>query len=216
MSLRFEITAQNSEELYDLMVFDDPRNLVTYYIYSESIGIRTGFRYISTTVAHVPASSLLLWYRFTNEGMVIGYYANTSNNPMAIPVPTGFYYVIFYFNFAAYQMKMYVDSIDFKTYCENNFPYTFDYEVADSRACIRRLSNLVSLRTLQFKAFKALSMASVFCLPYSFFNTYKFDFVRNMYNSDGSLKPAAKWYPSMFADGGELDPRLAPQPVPIN
>ncbi len=198
------------------MVYDDPQRRMIYRTYNGRLLDGVGFRFLSTSFVNIPRSAVYMWYHFTDEGMELGYYANTSNETVRVPAPGPIYYNIFNFVFASYQMKMYVDCLDFKTYCDNNFPYVFDYSVASTDESIGRIWNLKKLETLQFKAFKALTFASIFCLPYNFFNTYKFDFEHTMYNRDGSLKPSAKWYPSMFADGGELAPRCFPQPEPIN
>lgn len=211
MSLRFTDTPNSGGAAYNIMVFDDPRKKMVLRTSTAAIFDGIGFRFINTSIVNVSASSLFFWYRFTNDGMLIGYYANTSNQKIAIPSPGPMYYVIFFFNFAAYQMKMYVDSLDFKTYCGNNFPYTFDYSVASNPEKVNRIWNLTKLQTLQFKAFKELTVASMLCLPYSFFNTYKFDFEHTMYDTDGDLKPEAKYYPSMLADGGGLSSLYYPQ-----
>ena len=215
MSLRFASTLQSKPDFYNAMAFDDPLKKVVYYVASGNIRTETGFRLISTSFVIMPASSLYFWYRFTNDGMLLGYYANTSDQTVRVPSEPNTYYTIFYFNFAVYQMKMFVDCLDFKTYCENNFPYVFNYSDASDEEKKKRVWNLFKLQCLEFKAFKTLTVASMFCLPYTFFNTYKFDFEHIMYNRDGSLKPAAKWYPSMFVDGGELIPRYYPQPITI-
>lgn len=202
-------------DYYSIMVYDDPKQRVIYRHHNGRLFMETGFRYGNITVVTIPASSLVMWYKFTDEGMQIGYYANTSNVAVQVPTPGHLYYNLFHFSFGSYQMKMYVDCIDFKMYCDNNFPYLFDFSVASKDECINRIWNLKKLEILQFKAFKALTFASVFCLPYNFFNTYKFDFNHIIYNRDGSLKPSSKWYPSMFVDGGELIPRYYPQPTTI-
>lgn len=203
-------------DYFNIMVYDDPQRRVIYRVHNGRLLNETGFRFGHITSVTIPSSSLLMWYKFTDEGMVLGYYANTSNVTVQVPTPGHLYYNLFHFSFGSYQMKMYVDCMDFKMFCDNNFPYIFDYSVAGKDDCIDRIWNLKKLETLQFKAFKELSFASVFCLPYNFFNTYKFDFNHTMYNRDGSLKPSAKWYPSMFADGGELAPWCFRDPEPIN
>lgn len=215
MGLRFTASTYTGGDFYNNMVFDDPLKKVVYYVTSGNIRTETGFRITSVTGVTIPKSALFFWYRFTNDGMLLGYYANTSNLSVSVPSEPNTYYTIFYFSFANYQMKMFVDCLDFKTYCENNFPYLFDYSGASDEEKKKRVWNLEKLQCLEFKAFKEKTVASIFCLPYTFFNTYKFDFEHVMYNRDGSLKPAAKWYPSMFVDGGELIPRYYPQPTTI-
>ena len=99
MSLRFEDNLIVGGSSVDVMVFDNPQQKAIYYVNSGVIRSQTGFRFTSVSGVTIPKSSLFLWYRFTNEGMLIGYYANTSNLTVSVPSAPNTYYIIFYFNF---------------------------------------------------------------------------------------------------------------------
>lgn len=147
--------------------------------------------------------------------MLFGYVCNPSGKSIQIPNNGYLYYAYRNFNFSKFQMKVYFDCIDYDLYNKNSLPYFFTYNGASEDACISRIENLLNLTAIQYKAFKDLTVASYVLLPYTFFNTYKFDFNHTMYNEDGSLKESAIYYPSMIADGGSLKPQYFPQPTKL-
>lgn len=217
MSLQFAVSRKDSSTLREVWMLDNPQTFVMYRPYGNpKIAKGDGFAYWFGPTIPIAATSFVLWYRFTPYGMLIGYYANSSNTSISVPNDSYLYIRSFRFNFTDYQLKMYVGAMDFKTYTENNVPMTFDYYSHTDEDCIERVKDLIDVTHIQFKSFKELSVASFACLPYGFYNTYKFDFHHTMYNSDGTLKPEAKIYPVMFSKGGELEPQYFPQPTTIN
>ena len=216
MSLHFTITPHDGSVPTEIFVVDNPQIMTFYYPYSTTrIRNLPGFSYQFPTVITLPPGSFAMWYRFTVHGMYLGYYCNPSNLSVEVPNDSYIYLRITNFNFSHYQMKVYIDCMDFKMFLDTDFPYVWDFTQAPVDDSVKRIKQLRKLRTLEYKAFKELSVASFVCLPYTMFSTYKFDFEHTMYNSDGSLKPEAKYYPSMFADGGELRPQFFPQPSTI-
>lgn len=198
------------------MVVDHPKILTYYSPYSvDRINNQPGFRFQFPTAITLPPNTFAMWYRFNTHGMLLGYYCNSSRLSVSIPNDSYIYLKTFTFNFADYQMKVYIDCMDFKMFLDTDFPYVMDFTSVPVDDCIERIKNLRKLRSLEYKAFKELSVASFVVLPYTMFNTYKFDFERTKYNSDGSLKPEARYYASMFVDGGELEPSFFPQPRTI-
>lgn len=216
MSLHFAITANGGSSPNEIFVFDNPQIMTFYYPYSTNrIRNLPGFSYQFPVTIELPPGSFAMWYRFNENGMLFGYYCNPSSLAVSIPNESYIYFKTFHFNFAEYQMKVFIDCMDFKMFLDTDFPYMWDFTSTPSDDSVKRIKQLRKLRTLEYKAFKELSVASFVCLPYTMFNTYKFDFEHTMYNSDGSLKPAAKYYASMFVDGGELTPQFFPQPRTI-
>lgn len=216
MSLHFTITANGGSSPNSIFVVDNPQIMTFYYPYSTTrIRNEPGFSFQFPTVITLPPASFAIWYRFTVHGMYIGYYCNPSSLSVSIPNESYIYLKTMTFSFGFYQMKVFIDCMDFKMFLEHDFPYIWDFTMTPEDDCVKRIKHLRKLRTLELKAFKELSVASFVCLPYTMFNTYKFDFAHTMYNSDGSLKPEAKYYASMFVDGGELKPRFFPQPRTI-
>lgn len=216
MSLHFTINLHDASTPSEIFVIDNPQIMTFFYPYSTNrIRNQPGFSFQFPQAIILPPQSFAMWYRFTVHGMLFGYYCNTSSLNVTVPNESYIYLKSFNFNFADYQMKVYIDCMDFKMFLDSDFPYVMDFTSTPEDACVKRIKQLRKLRTLEYKAFKELSVASFVCLPYTMFSTYKFDFEHTMYNSDGSLKPDARYYASMFVDGGELKPRFFPQPRTI-
>lgn len=211
MSIHIQIDTVGNETYY-VGFFDDPEREVRY-VFEEGNPIRltTGFIYTSGNI-FLHARSYAIWYRFTTRGMLFGYVCNPSGSTIQVPNTGNIYLAYKPFDYTRYQMKVYFDCIDYDLYNKNSLPYFFNYRGASEESCISRIENLLNLTAIQYKAFKDLSVASYVLLPYTFFNTYKFDFEHTMYNEDGSLKESAIYYPSMIADGGSLKPQYFPQP----
>lgn len=213
MSLHFTHTLRDASTPNEIYVVDNPQIMTFYYPYSTNrIRNQPGFSFQFPAVITLPPESFAMWYRFNEHGMLIGYYCNPSNLSVSIPNESYIYLKTSPYNFRDYQMKVYIDCMDFKMFLDNNIPYVMDPTSTPVDDYVKRIKQLRKLRSLEYKAFKELSVASFVVLPYTMFNTYKFDFERTMYNSDGSLKPDARYYASMFASGGELDPEYYPQP----
>lgn len=217
MSLHFTHTLHDGTVPREIYVFDNPQIMTYYHPYSTNrIRNQPGFSFQFPVVITLPPESFAVWYRFNKHGMLLGYYCNPSNLSLEVPNESYIYLKTFPYNFTDYQMKVYIDCMDFKMFLDNNIPYIMDFTSTPEDDCVERIKQLRKLRSLEYKAFKELSVASFVVLPYTMFNTYKFDFEHTIYNSDGSLKPEAEWYPSMFASGGELDPEFYPQPHTIS
>lgn len=196
--------------------YDDPETYAKYdFESSHPISLSQGFRYRRPGTISINKRTFLIWYRFTIRGMLFGYVCNPSNSIINVPNAHEIYYTVEFFNFAHFQMKVYFDCIDYELYNKNSIPYFFTYTGATEEACMSRIENLLNLTAIQYKAFKDMTVASFVLLPYTFFNTYKFDFNHTMYNEDGSLKESAIYYPSMIADGGTLKPQYFPQPTKL-
>ena len=203
-------------DTYYVGFFDDP-SIEVRYVFDNSNPIRftEGFKYTAPGNIILRAESFVIWYRFTTRGMLFGYVCNPSGSTIQVPNTEFIYLCYKRFAFSRFQLKVYFDCIDYDLYNKNSLPYFFNYRGASKESCISRIENLVNLSAVQYKAFKDMSVASYVLLPYTFFNTFKFDFEHTMYNEDGSLKESAIYYPSMIADGGFLKPQYFPQPTKL-
>lgn len=215
MNIHFQVDIGDIDTYY-VGIFDDPE-LNVKYVFENSNPIRFEPGFLYETHGNIPlrAHSYLIWYRFTTRGMLFGYVCNPSGSNIQLPNTGPIYLYYRRFDYTRYQMKLYLDCIDYDLYNKNSLPYFFNYRGASEESCISRIENLLNLTAIQYKAFKDLSVASYVLLPYTFFNTYKFDFRHTMYNEDGSLKESAIYYPSMIADGGSLKPQYFPQPTKL-
>lgn len=215
MSIHIQVDIGELDTYY-VGFFDDPKILAKYVLdESNPIRLENGFSFRGPGNLTMTSRTFLIWYRFTTRGMLIGYVCNPSGSAITLPNTEYIYYTVKRFDYTRFQMKMYFDCIDFELYNKNPLPYFFTYTGASEESCISRIENLLNLTAIQYKAFKDLTVASYVLLPYTFFNTYKFDFNHTMYNEDGSLKESAIYYPSMFASGGTLKPQYFPQPTKL-
>lgn len=214
MSIHLQVDFDDITDYVDF--FDDPKITARYdFESSKPIKLGWGFTFRSPGNLTMNGRTFLLWYRFTTRGMLIGYVCNPSHSAITLPNTDYIYYNLVNFDYRKYQLKVYFDCIDYDLYNKNSLPYLFNYRAASEESCISRIETLLNLTTIQYKAFKDMTVASYVLLPYTFFNTYKFDFNHTMYNEDGSLKESAIYYPSMIADGGSLKPQYYPQPTKL-
>lgn len=196
-------------------VFDNPEQCAILNFSSDVVILALGFEYQSAGPVSLAALSFMIWYRFTEKGMLLGYIMNTSGTSVTLPAFPAMYYYVKPFNFNAYQFKFYIQCMGFDLYNNNNFPYEYDYTKSSDEDTVARIAKLDQLSAIQVKAFKELSVSSYLLLPYTVFNSYKFDFEHTMYNTDGTLKGNTSYRSTMFADGGNLQGRYYPQPTVV-
>lgn len=218
MSIAVDSHYLDDDELSSRKVFDNPEQAAVMNLASDVFVVGIGFEYRESGNIIIHPNQIILYYRFTDEGMIFGYFANPSTgSSMSIPIMAGLYLYSSNFAFARYQPKIYLQCMSHELYINNNFPYEYDYTNTSDSDAIARITKLDQLSVIQVKGFHDLSMTSLICLPYTFFNTYKFDFAHTMYNADGSLKNRAQYYPVMIADGGGLQSqRYYPQPTVVD
>lgn len=156
----------------------------------------------------LPAGGLMLWYRFIDRGMLFGYIVNPGNTQITIPNSNYIYYEIRTFNFTGFQFKFYLSCLTYELYNNNHLSLFYDYTKVSDEMAIDRMQTLEELETIQLKGFHELSVASFILLPYTQFNTYKFDFHHTAYNEDGTLKSGNYIYPTMLHEGGVLRVRV--------
>lgn len=214
MSMHIQVDFDGITDYVDF--YDDPKIKARYdFEASHPISLDEGFKIRDPGNISINRRTFLIWYRFTTRGMLLGYVCNPSQSVITVPNTEYIYYTVQFFTFSKFQMKVYFDCIDYELYNKNPLPYIFTYAGASEESCMSRIENLLNLTAIQYKAFKDMTVASYVLLPYTFFNTYKFDFAHTMYNEDGSLKESAIYYPSMFASGGSLKPQYFPQPTKL-
>ncbi len=216
MSICFDAHRTSDDELVTRMVFDDPERNVLINFENNKIYLQSGFEYHSPGSLVVNSLSFLLWYRFTNRGMMIGYFANPGGTSFTIPHDTSLYVYSRAFNYNGYQPKIYLQCLDFDLYNDNNLAYEFDYYPASVKDTFSRIVKLDQLSAIQLKGFHQHSMSSFVLLPYTFIHTLKFDFLHTMFDNDGMFKENVYYHPTMFADGGELRPQFFPQPNTVD
>lgn len=206
MSICLDSHYITSGALYTRRVFDNPEQCPVLNFESDLVILSDGFDYHGPGTLIVPASGFVFWYRFTDRGMLLGYLINPSGTSLNLPTTDGIYYFVSTWNFTTFQLKFYLQCMDHDLYSKNHLPFFYNYTISNTEATFSRIAKLDQLSTIQMKGFGALSTASFMLLPYTFFNTYKFDFEHTMYNTDGTLKDGSKYHPTMFADGGKLNP----------
>lgn len=216
MSIRYELRRITDTGYGASYIYDNPKQCAIYNFATFRFILADGFSMYAPGAIVLPAGGLMLWYRFNDRGMLFGYVVNTGNTQITIPNSEYIYYEIRTFNFTGFQFKFYLSCLTYELYNNNNhLPLFYDYTKASDEMAIKRMQTLSELETIQLKGFKELSVASFILLPYTQFNTYKFDFHHTAYNEDGSLKSGKYIYPSMFASGGSLKPQYYPQPTKL-
>lgn len=208
MSIRLDSVRSTNGTLDACNVYDDPETCVVLNFNAGRVFYSLGFDYHAPGTVLLNALSYMFWYRFTDRGMLLGYFVNPGGTSIQIPTTTSMYYIVKPYNFNLFQLKIYLQCMDHELYCKNHFPYFCDYTNFTEEDAIDRVAILDKLSTIQVKSFHALSTASFMLLPYTFFNSYKFDFEHTMYNVDGTLKDGSKYHPVMFTDGGKLNPKF--------
>lgn len=201
--------------LYTRRLFDNPEQCVVLNLERDTVVYSLGFEYHSPGAITVRGYSFLFYYRFTDRGMLLGYVANVTGTGYNLPLSDGIYYYMTTWNFDSYQKKFYVQCMSHDLYNNNHLSFDCDYTMSTNEEVISRVTKLDQLSALQLKSFGGKSTASMILLPYTFFNSYKFDFLHTMYNSDGSLRDTAVYQPTMFVDGGSLQDRYYPQPTVV-
>lgn len=214
MSICMDSHFSATDALSARRVFDNPKQVAIWNVDSDVLVLGLGFYSLTSGQITLLPDSLTLYYRFTDEGMVFGYFYNPSNGgTLTIPLTHPIYFFSTRFNTSSYQFKIYIQCMPFELYNKNNLPYEYDYNLSSDGDDISRITKLDQLSAIQVKGFHDLTLTSLITLPYTFFNTYKFDFKYTMYNADGTLKSSAKYHPTMFVDGGRLQDRYYPQPT---
>lgn len=208
MSICFDAVRSSNDEIINRYIYDDPEQCVNVDIRSKRYFLEVGFDYHAPGTVTLNALSYMTWYRFTDRGMLLGYFVNPGGTSIQVPTTVSFYYTIRLFNFNTFQLKFYIQCMDHELFTKNRLSYFYDYTLSDEDETFSRIINLDKLNTIQVKGFHNLSTASFLLFPYTFFNTYKFDFEHTMYNTDGTLKDGSTYHPVMFADGGQLNPKF--------
>lgn len=206
MSIRLDSIRSSNLTLDASSLYDNPEQCVVLNFGAERVFYTLGFDLHAPGTVLLNALSYMFWYRFTDRGMLLGYIINPGGTSIQIPTTTSMYYIVKSFNFNLYQLKIYLQCMDHELYNKNHLPYFYDYTSHTGDDAFERALILDQLSTIQVKAFHELSTASFMLLPYTFFNTYKFDFEHTMYNDDGTLKSDSTYHPVMFTDGGKLNP----------
>lgn len=215
ISICIDSHAASTGALYTRRVFDNPEQCVVVNLDRDTVAYTYGFEYHSPGTIQLRGYSFLFLYRFTDRGMLLGYVANVTGSGYNLPLSDGIYYHMSTWNFDSYQKKFYVQCMSHDLYNNNNLLYEFDYLNSTNEDVLSRITKLDQLSALQLKSFGGQSTSSLVLLPYTFFNTSKFDFLHTMYKSDGSLNDNAVYQPTMFVDGGSLQDRYYPQPTVV-
>lgn len=189
-------------------VYDNPKQCAIYNFAISRFLVADGFSMYTPGAIVVPPGGLMLWYRFIDRGMLFGYVVNPGNTQITIPNSDYIYYEIRTFNFTGFQFKFYLSCLTYELYNNNHLSLFYDYTKASDEMAIERILTLEELETIQLKGFHDLSVASFILLPYTQFNTYKFDFHHTAYNEDGTLKSGKYIYPTMLHEGGVLRVRV--------
>lgn len=205
VSICLESTDIGTGTVYNKRLFDNPEQCPIFFTSDDYYVLGTGFDYRSPGVVNVPASGYLFWYRFTDRGMLLGYIVNPGSTSFNLPISDGLYCFSSTWNFNSYQLKFYLQCMDHDLYAKNNVSYYYNYYETLAEEAFSRFQKLDQLSAIQMKGFGSLSNASFMLLPYTFFNTFKFDFEYTMYNTDGTLKSNALYHAVMFADDGQLE-----------
>lgn len=215
MSIRSEAVNYTTEDYVTQYIYDNPKQCAFFSLNSDFISIGDGFSLYGAGAIVLPPLRVIYWYRYTDRGMLFGYIGNGGSTSVTLPNSVPIYYTIRSINLNLYQPKVYLSCIDFDLYHSNHFSLYHDYLTSSDEESFARIAILKQLECIQLKGFKENTVASYVLLPYTQFNTSKFDFHHTAYNEDGSLKDYAYFHSTMLADGGSLKPLYYPQPTRV-